>query len=471
MHAWTKLSLVTLTFAGLLLSVPAVAVDESATLYRYRPLGTASPIWRDGTGGPISQFQKALRGAMIAEGMPEKDLPGIDGSFGPATQRALLSLLASPRFADLKPKGRDVRISASLWKRLLPGVPLPTVDQRIETLVLTYEATPYEGEAQWNFCQNSLSSQRRTNLRCVSNDPTSYLTWGPRGATAGGGREIQGVLIAVEGQAPELIDEAFADEAPAVRRFLELGEKRDAPARLDTEIYLCGIWIDAARASKWSSGFARLGTQPLVRSTYLDLYRSANFDGAKVQAFARLYSLLGRTLTELDLAFITDRATHTSGVFAKNKRTNSSDAIATVALAVRQSVGDTVTAKPWEVRRALSRILATTNQQADRNGRDVVFFVDGAEVAGLTVSERENWMRRGPRRAADVGLGDDRAANWSGPSQQTFSTRRPNAAALTDVERQACPLWVLNWTNPNTGPRRPEIVATDTAAATRRGSR
>lgn len=463
MRAWTKHGLLLLALTGLLLPAAAFANDDSATLYRLRPVGKAVPIWRDGAGGPISQFQRALRDALIAEKVAEKELPGVDGSFGPGTQRALARLLKTPRFADLQPAGGDVRITADLWHRLMPGVPVPSVDQRIETLVLTYEATPYEGEAQWNFCQNSLSSKRRSNLRCLSNDPTSYLTWGPRGATAGGGHEIQGILIAVDAQAPDLIDRAFAEEAGPVRRFLELEEKRRAPVTLDMEIYLCGIWMDAGRAAKWSNGFARLGAEPLVRSTYIDLYRSVGFDGAKMKAFFKLYTSLGRTPTEVDLAFFTDRATHTGGVFAKDKDLNSGDAIAAVALAVRQMLGGVETAEPWEVRRALSRILATANQQVDRNGRDVVFFVDGAGEAGLTTDERENWSIRGPRKASDAGLRDDQVAEWAGPTQRAFSTRKPGVAALTNSERQVCPLWVLNWTNPNpkNGPRQPAIARRD----------
>ena len=446
-------------FAAFYLASPVAAADTSALLYRIPPPGAdARPIWDDGHFGPVAAFQRALRERLAAAGTPTGQLPGVDGKYGPGTQTAIERLLALPGFADLAPvPGQRVGITAALWARLLPGTPPPAVEQRIDTLILTYEATPFDSPAEWNFCQSMPTAQRRTGTPCRSNDPKSYITWGPRGATAGGGREVQAVLIAADNASPALINGAFGSEAASVRRFLRLGERRTDPVNLDTERFLCAVWLDPARASRWAQGFATFGAQPEARRIYGNLYASAGFDGGKVAAFRRLYTALGRQPTEIDLAFFLDRATHTGGVFAAGLRTNSPEAIARVAARLRSAVGDVAAAPAWRIRRALSVALATQNQAADRNGRDVVFFVDSAGVDGLAAAERTNWQRRGPRFAEDLGLSDRRPAPAAAPGSGSFPTRAQPFETLSSQEAARCPLRILNWVNPNTGQRDPPI--------------
>lgn len=440
-------------------SAPTSAADTSALLYRIAPPGSAQrPMWDDGHFGAIAPFQRALRARLADAGVPAQNLPDVDGKYGPDTHSAIERLLRLPDFADLAPEpGGRIGITAALWSRLLPGTPPPGVEMRIETLILTYEATPFDSEAEWNFCQSMPAATRRTGVPCRSNDPRSYLTWGPRGATAGGGREVQGVLAEADRRDPTMLATAFGSEAASVRRFLRLAERRGEPAVLDTERFLCAVWLDPARAERWARGFAAFGEFAEARRIYAELYQSAAFDGGKVAAFRRVYQALGRQPTEIDLAFFLDRATHTGGVFAAGLDTNSAQAIARVAERVRASVPGTASAPAWRIRRALSIILATGNQAADRNGRDVVFFVDGAGIAQLTAAERANWLHRGPRFAADLGLSDERAAPAGVATTTQFPTRVQPFETLSASEAAQCPLRVLNWVNPNTGPRTPPI--------------
>lgn len=372
-------------------SGPASAADTSPLLYRIAPPTAAlRPMWNDGHFGPVAAFQAALRARLAAAGVPQQQLPEADGLYGPGTYSAIERLLALPAFADLAPPpGQTPGITTALWARLLPGTPPPGVEDRIETLILTYEATPFDSDAEWNFCQSMPASQRRTGTPCRSNDPTSYLTWGPRGATAGGGREIQGILVAADAHDRALIDGAFGSEAASVRRFLQLAERRSQPPILDTERYLCAVWLDPTRAAQWAHGFATLGTRPAVRQAYFDLYGSADFDGGKVAAFNRLYQALGRQPTEIDLAFFMDRATHTGGVFAQGLHTNTPQAIAQVAARVRANVPNPQTAPAWRIRRELSVILATQNQAADAT--------DATSSSSSTASESRSSQRPNAR--------------------------------------------------------------------------
>jgi hypothetical protein len=425
---------------------------QSTVLYQTQAGPAGRLAWKDSTYGRIVEFQRALDVALGSQG------PRVtaNGEFGPQTRAGIRALLARPSYRDIAAAGENGEaITVDLWQRLLPGVQPPSLRERTMTLVLTYEATPYDRPPEWNFCQ-SRRSNRRVEQPCLTNDPNSFLTWGPRGATAGGGREIQAVVVEVDRLQPDLIDAAFGIRAAEVRRFVGLAG-RATPGesdmrRQDTERYLCGVWFDPARAEDWRQGFLRLASNALVRRTYENIYAAANFDGGKITAFYRLYSELGRTPTEVDYAFIVERATHTNGVFAAEARTNSGAAITKVAAQVRAALPGAANAPAWQVRRALANILVPGNQQQDRNGRDVVFFVDGATPAGLSSSELANWSKRGARFASGVGLSDDRPAQ-AHTAEGTFPNRS-SPTALTAEESAQCPVWVLNWRNPGNGTQR-----------------
>lgn len=428
---------------------PANAQD---VLYRTHTVNTQQLTWKDGEYGPVITFQRALRAAIEPIDAAQAARLTPDGEMGSRTREAITFLLRQPQYRDLN-LGEEPYISRELWQRLLPNTPPPSAHERASTLVLTYEDTFFGRRSEWNYCQSSPSAQRR-QAPCLSNDPTSFLTWGPRGATAGGGREVQAILLETDRLHPNIISTAFGAEAADVRRLLRL-----TPG-LETERYLCARWLNPETATAWANGFAALGRAAEVRAIYADIYASPDFDGAKMDGFYRLYRELGRTPTEVDYAFFLDRATHSSGVFVPRQRAispNTTQAITTIAARLREQIPNIGTAPAWQIRRALSQIMQTSNQTNDRNGRDVVFFVDAVTMEELTESERANWLRRGARYASGVGLLDTRTAPELQPTRN-FPTRGENAS-LTAAELQACPLWVLNWRNPGTGrDRTPQIT-------------
>ena len=154
-------------------------------------------------------------------------------------------------------------------------------------LTPTYEATDYT-DMEWNFCQSRpLFNPAAGNRVCFSNHPRSYLTWGPNGATGGGGREVQLILQTVHAATPSLLDASFGGEAAAVRRMFRM---RDGDVARSLETYLCGIWIDSARRAAWKAGFAAIGQVPAVRATFDGHYKSASLDGGKIATFFRAYA-------------------------------------------------------------------------------------------------------------------------------------------------------------------------------------
>jgi hypothetical protein len=103
---------------------------------------------------------------------------------------------------------RQGAITEAVWSLVMPGVAVPTLDQRVSALVLTFEATDFGVPPEWNFCQDGPhDNPMAPNFVCKNkSDPCSMLTWGPRGATVGGGREIQWVLWLARQENATLID-------------------------------------------------------------------------------------------------------------------------------------------------------------------------------------------------------------------------------------------------------------------------
>src|SRR6202008_1376693 len=114
------------------------------------------------------------------------------------------------------------------------------------------------------------------------------LTWGPRGATAGSGRRIQGILWMAWRQDRALVEKAFGREFANVRRFFRL---QSGPSdRICMEVtplrrFMCAVWMDAARRDIWERALGDLGRSPMVRKNYDRLYALREFDGDKLRAF------------------------------------------------------------------------------------------------------------------------------------------------------------------------------------------
>jgi len=68
--------------------------------------------------------------------------------------------------------------------------PVPSLQDRANALVFSLKRRFFGDTPEWNFCEDSKARQIRSrppapSFVCYnSSDPCSYLTWGPRGATA-----------------------------------------------------------------------------------------------------------------------------------------------------------------------------------------------------------------------------------------------------------------------------------------------
>lgn len=412
-----KLRIHLVAVALLLATVPS----RADVIYRFN-----EGILFDGLFGPIAKAQAKANAALVACGKPAT--AGADGKFGPGVRTALTSLAQCPDFASKLSGDSEARAGAltqTYWDALV-GEPAPSVNDRSRTLMLTYEATDYT-RMEWNFCQSRPLFDPPAGRRvCFSNDPRSYLTWGPNGATGGGGREVQLILQAIDTATPALIDQNFGAEANAVRRMFHM---RDRDSARSLETYLCGVWADPARRARWKEGFETLGREPSVRDKFDGFYRSASLDGGKIATFYRAYAENGLVPTEVDYAFFKDRAAHTSPAFAP----------------IRQAIARLLASQPqaarWKVRQAIALNVRPGSQRADRLGRDVAFYIDGAGTA-LGSEELSAWRARGKLRASDAGLADTRNQPNFTP-EPAIDTGIAQPATLSDAERSACPAAVL----------------------------
>ena len=348
----------------------------------------------DGKFGKLAEAQAAIGAALVRCG---KTSITVDGQFGNGTAQAVKTLVACPEIRPhipLDSSAQQGAITNSLWKALLPNSPVPSVEERSQTLVLTYEATDYDS-LEWNFCQNKpLWSPQNATMPCFTNDPRSYITWGPRGATAGHGKEVQWILWRVDQHDASIVDTAFGPDAATLRKFISL---TDSSARL----LLCSIYADEQRRNSWTRAFQKFGQSAFVRSMYDLHYLSHASDGAKMQTFYRLYEKLGMRPTEVDYAFFLDRATHSS------PPSNLDSAASKIQGWLEEKH---VTRTPNNVRRAIAAKFPTASQTKDRLGRDVAFFIDVVGETGLTHEERQAWMNRGQLSVANAGLSDEREA-------------------------------------------------------------
>lgn len=391
-------------------------------IYRF----TAVPLF-DGRFGAIATIQQHAKDALAACGKPEALEP--DGVFGSGTRAALRDLATCPAVSGAIANDSDARQGAatdSYWNVLVGGPP-PSADDRAHSLMLTYEATDYT-TMEWNFCQSAPRyNPAAGQTRCFSNDPHSYLTWGPNGATAGGGREVQLILQAVDAHSPDLIDRSFGSEANALRKIFHFVD--GDPART-LETYLCGVWADTGRRQVWKNGFATIGAVLDVRKTFDDFYRSSSLDGGKISTFFKAYEANGLTPTEIDYGFFKDRAAQTSVPLEP----------------IRSAIADALRALPgaphWTIRRSIALKVRPGTQRDDRLGRDVAFYIDGSG-GSLSPEELRDWRRRGPLRASNVGLSDERNVPSFQP-RDAIQTNVSDPQPLSPQEKAACPQAVLD---------------------------
>lgn len=406
--------------------VAATTASASEVLYRYNERALF-----DGEFGHVKAAQQAINAALARCGI-ERTIAE-DGAFGPGTSGAITELTRCAEFRDIGGNSSAVSgsLTRSLWELLLPGAPVPDPLERAGTLSLTFEQTDYT-DAEWNFCQNQpFYAPGDGQPNCYSNDKRSFLTWGPRGATAGHGQEVFAILSIIDRMEPDLIQAAFAIEADAVRFAGQLSNAQD---NSDLERFLCAIWLDPVRRSAWAQAFEQLGASPVVRAAYNELYRSSDYDGGKIERLQQVFVEAGFQTTYADLAFFADRAAHTSVSGAQ---------IAQAREALAVGVPNTNA----EARRvvALAMQVGNDQQRLVRLGRDVSYYVD--ELSGvLSAEEVSAWNSYSRVTLGDVGLDDSVLATFSaGPrvDEPAFDRR-----ALTSDQDFECPNAVLNPLSP-----------------------
>ncbi len=353
-----------------------------------------------------------------------------NGRFDASLRNAIIRAATCGKNAALfagDASAREGDLTVLFWKQILPEIPLPTVTQRAMVLVLTQEATDYD-DLEWNFCQNKPHYDPAVGQNsCYTNDAKSYITWGPRGATAGHGAEVQQIVAAVDSDTAKrnLIDADFGRVASDIRRMLRLSDA-------DTELFLCAAWIDPVQRAKWNDGFRKFGVEPDVVAAYNAVYDSPQFDGGKIETWFRLYRTAGVAPTEVDYAFFLDRATQASAPGA-----------ATIAAAARamDALGDG--RSPAQLRRWIALNARPSHQVEDRLGRDVVFYIDALETS-LTPEELAAWKHRNPIRASEAGLDDRRPFGDYHATPLATGAPPRGTEQLTSAERAVCPAAVLH---------------------------
>lgn len=122
--------------------------------------------------------------------------------------------------------------------------------------------------------------QRRRSL-CFS-----YL--GATRVTAGLGREIQLILSMIWMENPALIERAFAAEAGNLQRFFRLkgGGNKGCYTETPLKRFLCAIWIDPARSTRWENALVELGQVPVARDAYARLYAMESLTGKSFAPFS-----------------------------------------------------------------------------------------------------------------------------------------------------------------------------------------
>ncbi len=340
----------------------STAAPVDPVLFRYSARSIHGSRW-----GPIGELQRALSAVAVDCGLP----PVMDdGVFGRGTRDTLISVSTCRSWASA-----DGAVSADTWRSLV-HTDSPTARDRAVAMTLTFEATDFD-RMEWNF---------RTR-----GDERSVLTWGPFGATAGWGGEVQAVLRAVDAIDPALLDRAFGPEVATARR-LTASPPDDAFGLLQP------VFDAEPRRRRWVDAFAALGAEPAVRSTYFEVAFRPEWLGG---ALDRLRSLLPGPATEVDAAFFLDLAVHTA---IRPERLD----------AARAAISEAEATHPLtaaERRREIGEAFATPlgRWQEHRRGRNVCYTIDDLPP---TAAEQAAWEAFGRLRASDVGLSDERVAGW-----------------------------------------------------------
>ncbi len=382
------------------------------------------------------------------------------GLFGQLTRRGLKRALACPPLDTIPAddRARDGILTRAVWDAIMNGAPPPSVQERAAALILTFEDTGFGDLPEWNFCQDSQlppdgpAKVAAGRMGCVNRtDPCSLLTWGPRGATAGSGREIQLILWLAAQRAPDAVRRAFGSEFHHLPRFWRLkgGGPRSCSGDSDLELFMCAVWVDPVRKKIWEQALASLGRQEVVRRSYGEVYSAPQMDGWKMKEYYALWKRLGVAPSEIDYAFFLDRITHYGGPSPDGAPHLSETTL-------RGCIRDEMTAAftpNGAARRCLARFRPHERQPVQRLARDVAFYLDAYRDNTLTELELSAWDEHIPVTAEhSVGLSDDRPAPALASSALDIMAPgwpRPDSRSVTAAERGACPAAVLKSVRPD----------------------
>ena len=387
-----------------------------------------------GRYGSVATFQQRLFAqAANCAGKPASSYGKTDGIVGAKTRQAIIDLQPCLNSAVRAAVGAESygAITTGLWRLLMPSqIAPPDAIERANHLTFALEGTDYD-VIQFNFCQspNPRSGKRflEGDPYCFTNDPRAYLTWGPRGATAGAGAEIQQILFAAERANPGLLRDVFGPFTEDMHR-LALGNN---DAAFDV---LCAIWVNDRERADFTRRFAAYGARPEVQAAYHRVYDAANADGGKIARFFKLYksikSVIKRDPTEIDLAFFIDRATH--GSVPPGDISKLVDQMTKFVTRTRNLPS------PGNLRKQLAAWLPSHHKYNDRLARDAIFLVDDPEVV-VSDAHRRMWLQRSGLKASDFGLSDQRFVTDYPVAAPTGYEKIEKFYTVLPQDKRACP--------------------------------
>jgi hypothetical protein len=409
-----------------------------------------------GRYSPFASFQTSLQRVLdqCGKGAPPIVPTGDDsaGRMGSATRYGIQRALDCPTLRDVPADSpaRDCVLTEGVWRAVMGEVPAPTVQDRAHAMVLSFEATDFGDPPEWNLCQDGerrrqgSSKAAASDLACYNeSDPCSFVTWGPRGATAGAGREIQLILWMVSKRDTALLQKAFGAEYSHLRRFFHLkgGGKTKCEGDIPLKRFVCAVWMDPVRRKAWENALTALGHSPLVRKAYDELYALSNFDGMKLHDYYAVWRELGLKPSEIDYAFFLDRVTHLGGPPEEDS------AIARLGKCLHEERTKALTPNA-AARRCLTRQQPHETQPEYRLARDVAYYLDSYPEGALSEKEISTWAGYVPITATyNFGLSDqETVALIETPSVASLGSDVPHAdsSELTSAELKACPASVLS---------------------------
>ncbi len=137
----------------------------------------------------FAKFQVHLQRVLEECGKPAPAVvpPGEqpNGKVGRETRQGIRRALACPTLRQVPESSpaREGILTESVWRAVMGDEPLPTVRDRADALVLSFESTEFGELPEWNFCQDNIPSLPRQSDRWASDfvcynagDPCAFLT-------------------------------------------------------------------------------------------------------------------------------------------------------------------------------------------------------------------------------------------------------------------------------------------------------